>query len=241
MVIYLYHILWYHNYMITIIHGEHIVKSRDALVNLITSYKQKGYEIQRLNAKNIELGALESALISQDLFGSDRVLVIEGLHSTPRSTKKNQLIDAVAQSQIDVVLWEQRELTKTMLKAFLNATTQYFKLTSDTFNWLDSLNGSGTNRELSVKLFHQALKQEDAFFLLIMMARQVRLLIQSIDGGVIKGPPFVVSKLKKQASSFSLQQLVTIHSALLEIDYAQKTSSKPLTLEQELDLLQLNM
>jgi DNA polymerase III delta subunit len=227
--------------MITIIYGEHTVKSRDKLVEVINNYKQQNFQITRLAAKNLELGELESTLISQDLFGTNQVVIIEGLHSLLRSTKKNQLIAMVAQSAIDVVLWEQRELTKTMLKEFPSATTHYFKLSSDTFNWLDSLSGNKKSGEHSVRLFHQALKQEDGFFLLIMMARQIRLLIQAIDGGVIKGPPFVISKLKKQASAFSIAQLLTIHTKLLEIDFNQKTSSKSLTLEQELDLLQLNM
>lgn len=227
--------------MLTIIHGEQIVASRTKLVELLEEIKRTNKQIFRLDAKHLDRSQLESALGAQDLFGEERVVVIEGLHSLPRSAKKTELLDMVATAQVSTILWEQRELTKTMLKPFANAQVYYFKLSKSTFAWLDSLQGDGKQREKSVKMFHESLTQEDEYFLLLMFIRQIRLLIQAKDGGVIKAAPFVVSKLMKQASTFSLAKLLSIHSKLLEIDLKQKTSTNALSLEQELDLLLLDM
>jgi DNA polymerase III delta subunit len=227
--------------MITILYGEHTVASRQKLIELIDLHKKQGELIERLEAKRIDPANLEMALAAQDLFGAGRVVVIEGLHSLPKSTKKNELVKQVAASTIPVILWESRDLTPTMIKQFPKAEVLQFKLTKSTFVWLDSLSGDGTHREQAVKIFHQALAEEDAQFLFIMLARQVRLLIQAKDGGVIKGPPFMISKLKKQAGSFAMEKLLTLHSKLLSIDLGFKTSSNNLTLAQELDLLLLTM
>jgi DNA polymerase III delta subunit len=74
-----------------------------------------------------------------------------------------------------------------------------------------------------------------------MLARQIRLLIQAKDGGAIAGPPFMVTKLKQQASGFSLAQLLTLHNQLVEIDYGIKTSTDAMTVRQQLDLLLLRL
>jgi DNA polymerase III delta subunit len=227
--------------MITILYGEQTIASRNKLVELVQEHKNAGREVERLEAKRIDRATLETALTSQDLFGSERVIVIEGLHSLPTSTKKNELIAYIAKSDATVILWEQRDLTPTMLKQFPGSAAVQFKLTKSTFAWLDSLGGDGKQRDRAVQLFHQALHEEDVQFLFIMLIRQIRLLIQAKDNGVIKGPPFMISKLKKQTSSFNLDQLLQTHRQLLEIDLKQKTSSNSLTLIQELDLLQLSM
>lgn len=227
--------------MITILHGEHTAASRQKLVELIEQHKKQAVLVERLEAKRLDGATLEMTLAAQDLFGAGRVVVIEGLHSLPRSTKKNELLDQVAASTIPVILWEQRDLTPTMIKQFPGAQVQHFKLTKSTFAWLDSLSGDGSHREQAVKIFHQALAEEDAQFLFIMLARQIRLLIQAKDGGAIKGPPFMISKLKKQVSSFTIEKLLVIHSKLLAIDLGLKTSSNALTLTQDLDLLLLTM
>lgn len=231
-----------------IIHGDHTAASRIKLVEIIDSVKKAGIKIQRLEAKSLTLAQLENALQSHDLFGSNRTVVIEGLHSLPKSAQKNALITMVTKSPVDIILWEQRELTKTMLKPFSKAEVHVFKVAKTIFSWLDSLTGDHHdggagkgNNERSVKLFHQALQQEDVVFLFIMLARQVRLLIQVKDGGQIAGPPFMISKLKKQANTFSLDQLLVIHRKILELDVGMKTSSNTLTLVQELDLLHLGL
>lgn len=227
--------------MLIILHGENIIDSRNKLVELINDAKNKNKSIERLDAKKINPGILESKLIKQDLFGTEITIIIEELHSLPRSKQKNILVELIAKSEVNVILWEKRKLTATMLKKFPQAKTIEFKLSNSLFNWLDSLSGNKKNKKQQITTLHQALKDEDPYLCLIMLARQTRMLIQVKESGTMAGSPWMVQKIKKQSQLFSLQQLLNIHRQLLNIDLHQKTSTNALNLDQELDLLLLNM
>ena len=227
--------------MLIILHGENIIDSRNKLVELINDAKNKNKSIERLDAKKINPGILESKLVKQDLFGTEITIIIEELHSLPRSKQKKLLVELIAKSEVSVILWEKRKLTATMLKKFPQAKTIEFKLSNSLFNWLDSLSGNKKNRKQQITTLHQALKDEDPYLCLIMLARQTRMLIQVKESGTMAGSPWMVQKIKKQSQLFSLQQLLNIHRQLLNIDLHQKTSTNALNLDQELDLLLLNM
>lgn len=225
--------------MLTIFHGEQIIKSRLALVAAMAEARQQDVRIERVAAKELTGAALEQLLGNQSLYGEDRLVIIDELHSLPKSKKKDGLIDLVANSQVAVILWEKRTLTKTMLKKFSGAKEYFFKASHQLFPWLDSLGAKDQTNQLKTL---QILKQEEGSgFVFAMLARQIRLLIATKDDGRVKGAPFVVSKLRQQARRFELNQLLMAHHRLLEIDYQQKTSSRPFNLDQELDLWLLSL
>ncbi len=227
--------------MLTILHGENIVDSRHKLLELITTAKNNHKSIERLDAKKINPVILESKLVKQDLFGTKITVVIEELHSLPRSKQKTLLIELIARSEIDVILWEKRKLTAAMIKKFPQARNIEFKLSNALFGWLDSLSGHKNNTKQQLVTFHQALKTEDPHLCLIMLARQIRMLIEVKDSGSMAGAPWMIQKIKRQSQTFSLPQLLEIHHQLLKIDLRQKTSTNAISLDQELDLLLLNM
>jgi DNA polymerase III delta subunit len=223
-----------------ILHGENIVKSRDRLVDLLRVQKAAGKEIVQLMAAKLTPADLESALQKTSLFGTEQLVVIEELHSLPRSKRKDQLIEIVSSANVDVILWEKRELTKPMLKKFPKANVEFFKLTNHLFAWLDALNPK-TAKTQQLKLLKQAQTTNGEHMCFVMFIRQIRLLIQIKDGSTPAGPPFMISKLKNQARDFTLEQLMKIHDSLFLIDQAAKTSGSFLSLGQELDLLVLNL
>ncbi|MBU0578832.1 hypothetical protein KKE34_03535 [Patescibacteria group bacterium] len=227
--------------MMTILHGENITASRNKLVELITLAKNKNKTIERLDAKKINLGILESKLVKQDLFGTEILVVIENLHSLPRSKNKTALIELASKSQVNLILWEKRQLTATMLKKFPKVEIFEFKLSNTLFAWLDTIRGDGKNIKKQLLTFHKTLATEDPHLCFVMLLRQIRMLIQVKDGGEISGPPWIKNKLKKQGETFDLNQLLNIHAQLLTIDLKQKTSSNSLELDQELDLLIMSM
>lgn len=227
--------------MITILHGENLVASREKLVELLESAKEKNFTIDRFDAKNLSRAELETKLVKQDLFGSKRLVVVEGLHSLPRSKQKKQLLELIQAAEIELILWEKRDLTKTMLKKFPQAEIHHFKLSNALFNWLDSLRGDGRQLQDQLKKLHLALEREDAYLCFIMLARQLRLLIQLKEGNRPPGAPWMINKLEKQAETFTLSQLLKLHQELIKIDQAHKTSASQLTLAQELDLLLINL
>ncbi|MBD3250643.1 MAG: hypothetical protein GF381_03690 [Candidatus Pacebacteria bacterium] len=214
--------------MITILHGDNIVKSRQKLVELIDQAKDRGVVVNRLEAGKTDRPELESKLTKTSLFGTDRIVVLEELHSLRSTNKKKELIELILQAELDLILWESRSLTKTMLKKFPRAKSQEFGLTNQLFNWLDSLAPTKYTKPSQLQLLNEVIKTDDEYMCLAMLARQIRLLIQAKDGGQIKGPPFVISKIKKQARPFSLGQLLELHRQLVEFDLRLKTSTNQL-------------
>lgn len=229
-----------------VLHGDNSVQSRHTLGQLLAEARQANKVVVRLEAKKLTLADLQETLRSESLFGDEKLVVVEELHSLPTSNRKKELIEAVAESaqnqgSTTVIVWEKRPLTATMLKKLGSSDVQEFKLSKSLFAWLDSLNGHKRNLSAQLKLFHDAIAQEGEYLCFLMLARQTRMLLSAADGGEIKGPPFMIGKLTKQAQSFTLDQLWRLHQQLLEIDYRQKTSASPLDLTQELDLLLVNL
>ncbi len=228
-----------------ILHGDNTIQSRERLVELITQAKNDGKTITRLPAKQLSEAELELALGANSLFGEERLIVIEELHSLPTSARKKQLIAILSTASEDpgtpaCVLWEKRSLTKTMLKAFPNTQVKEYKMSKVLFRWLDSLSGQGEKKK-QLELLHQAVKQDGEFFVFTMLCRQIRMLIQAADGHPLKGAPFMISKLKKQSSTFTLAQLLRLHKHAYDLDLNLKTSGSPLTLAQQLDLFVLKL
>lgn len=234
-----------------IFHGEQVVQSRQQLLKAVDVAKQEGSEVVFLAAKDLNQAVLEQSLGMQSLFGAPRLVVIEELHSLPRSKKKDLLLDLVATaasdsaqsdfSQLEIFLWEKRDLTATMLKKFPLAKTSHFKVGKHIFGLVEKLSPNQAAKPKLVASLHQAIDGESDFFVFTMIIRQIRMLIDVKDGGKPAGPPFMVSKLKGQAEQFSLPQLLKLHSQLTTIDLKMKQSASQLSLTQELDLFIMNM
>jgi hypothetical protein len=229
-----------------ILHGENIVASRAQLMTLLDQAHAQQREVIRVESKRLDPATLQEVLGSSGLFGQPKTIIIEELHSLPKSQKKETLLNAIAQfatqlsaenDSVELILWEKRQLTPTMLKRFGKAQHTEYKMSSAVFKWLESLSPQSETKAQQLKLLHQALAKDDPFLCFALLIRQVRMLIQAKDGGTLKGAPFMIAKLKKQASLFELDQLLKLHAQLLEIDLAEKTSQTLFSLEQKLDLL----
>ncbi len=224
-----------------IIHGENTIQSRQKLVDVINQAKDKNILIERLSAKSLTLPGFESKLQKTDLFGHSRLLIVEGLHSLPRSKKKNSMIQLLANSDMSICLWEKRKLTPTMVKKFKNATVHHYKIANSLFNWLDSFSPNSATIAKQLKLFKLANTDNDQYLCFIMLARQIRMLIQAKSGGKIGGPYFVVQKIKRQAANFSQQQLLKTHQALFQIDQQIKSSTNYLSIQHSIEQVLLNL
>lgn len=216
-------------------HGEHTVTSRQALVKTLDKLRET-HEIFRVEAGTLTRAKLEDLLGTQSLFGSKQALVIEGLHSLPHSKKRNELISLLAESSYEpLLLWEQKKLTKTQVKKLAPTKEEYFPLSKALFAWLESI---GTNMPTTKQraLLLQALDQDDEYFCMIMLARQIRLLLLIKSGGKIPGPGFMQNKLISQAKFWSIDQLKKLHTTILEHDVAFKTGKSKISWKVILDL-----
>jgi len=224
-----------------LLYGENTVASRDELTKLLTASKAEGHEVIRLEAKKLTQAELETVLGETDLFGTNKTIVIEGLHSLPKSKKKNELIALLTQpSDHSIILWEKRSLTKAMLNQFPSARATEFKMSNLLFNWLDAF-GATDQKNSALQNLHKAFKKDGEYLCFIMLIRQIRLLLLAKTGGTIKGPPFMVTKYSSQARRFSTEQLLALHTHLTELDEKTKVSQTTLTLQSQLDLLTLGV
>jgi len=228
--------------MLTIIHGESQVASRTKLVELINEAKKQNKEIYTLIADKLDRAKLETAFLGDSLFGQEKILVLEGLYSLPKSKKKDELINLISVASIDLILWEKKSLTKTDLKKLPSNLRDFeFKVSAKLWNFLDQLSPNPKAKNDLLRLCHQSVAGESAEFVFLMLARQLRLLIQVKDGAPLKIAPFMQGKLQKQAQTFSRDKLLELHHKLYQIDQKLKQSASLLNLEAELDLFLLSM
>jgi hypothetical protein len=226
--------------MITILHGEHLVQSRDSLTKLLDAARSSGRQVTHLEGKKIDNATLQNALRSQSLFAEPRTLVIEELHSLPKSKKKDELISILVeegtQSELEVILWEKKQLGVTELKKFPTAKVQVFTPTRAMFAWLNAVSGQQTdsNRAKMISLLRSALDSDGEQFCFAMLVRQIRLLMETKEAGPGNAAQ---PRMTSQARSFSWPQLFWLHKQLFLIDQAQKNSSTTFRLSSQLELL----
>jgi DNA polymerase III delta subunit len=244
-----------------LIHGDNIFKSREMLGGVLDQLHSKQIVTTRLEAKELTLDQLENSLFSSSLFAQPEAVLIENLHSLPTSNRKKSLLaycvdflkKQIFESSSDqnpselplkqLIFWEKRLLTKTMLKPFVDANSHIFefKISKLLFKWLESLSPEKQKKTTQLASFQQVLSQENEFVVFNMLVRQVRLLLELKTGGAPKVAPFLLPKLRRQANYFSLQKLLETHQNLVQIDKNIKTSNSNLSLTQQLDLLLLRL
>lgn len=198
-----------------------------------------GTRVVRLEADtSLQPAVLEQEAGSMDMFGSDKVIVIERLHSLLKSKRKDELIEMVARfsRSASLILWESKKLTPTQLKKFPDAQVKLFTLSPVIFQWVESIH---TPPAQKLKLLQEALKQDGAEFCFSMLARQIRQLLLVKTGAAMKDAPWTLKKLQTQARAFTVEQLITLHEKLTQIDCMQKTGRAKLTLDQELEQMMI--
>ncbi len=226
--------------MLTILHGDDEIAIHKELSRQIADANARGVQVVRVDAKGLTLPILESMLGTQELFATEKVLIIDRLHGLLKSKAKDELIQLTADrlqttdEMMSVILVENKVLTATMLKKFPSANAKVFKLPMLLFSFVDSLGMQPPARLITS--FHQVIQTQDAEFVFAMLMRQVRMLVAYISDGSYSGAPFGRAKIATQSSKFSLERILALHSQLLAIDIGQKTSRSALSLTQEIDL-----
>jgi DNA polymerase III delta subunit len=223
--------------MIYFLHGENIVKSRQFLTEIIEKSREKEREIESLNGSQLTIEQVRAALGSDSLFGKGKLVIIENLYSSPKSKRKEALIDFIKKSDFenDLILWERKEIRRKMSVKF---KIEIFKLSTAVFKFLESLKPD--NQTESLRLLSEVKKKESGEMIFYLLIRQVRFLLLTKDLGE-KGLKELQSWQKRrflsQTKYFTFGQLKKLYQRLQEIDYQQKTSRTPFSLTSELDLL----
>ncbi len=222
----------------TILHGDNTVASRKQLQALIARAKTET-QVVAMQAKDLSLSVLESLLSTQELFSQKKTVVIEGFLSLPKSKGKSQMAVLLNASFYDVILWEGKEIKITDLKMFPSAKVYVFKVEKKVFQFTESVYPGNAIR--AMVLLTECEKNGDVDMCFAMLSRQVRMLIKARDGVFSGIPPFAQGRIKKQASLFAMDTLVSVYDKLTHIDEENKTSASPLSLKNKLDLLLLKI
>lgn len=223
-----------------ILHGDNQVESRKRLSFLISQARKRGLEIARVDGKTATKEDLTLLSRSQSLLAEEMLVVSENFFSGNK--KAIEIADKLAVNNGTVfVFWEEKLLSPAILKKLpKDFEIEGFKIPNSVFKFLDSILPKNTKAMLH--FYHQALKQSNPEFLLIMLARQLRLLIWTEgDPETLKLLEWQKSRLRNQAEKFNLDQLVKLHGKLLEFDRLNKRSGLPENLEASLELLLISI
>jgi len=219
-----------------IIHGEDVVAGRNHLNDLIEKAKTSAVGVSRFEARLTNLTQLTQVLEGLTLFGQQPLIVIENLHSLQKSKNKDQLVEFLSKyTDRDIILYENKYLTQTMLKPFAKATIHEHKPAALIFTFLDSLKPGSTT---SLNFLNQLENSnQPAELIFAMLVRQVRLLIQALEPSSLKAAPWQKTRFTSQAKAFGERGLLKLHSDLYHIDKQLKTGQNPLDLSTKLTSL----
>ena len=233
--------------MLIILHGDDTATSRKYFLE----QKHAKSDGISLDGEKITITDLTQALEGGELFADTKDVFIENLLSKrKKSAERDALIELIQQqaTEHNILLWEGRELERSVSSSFKTATFKLYKLPQTLFAFLESLRPD--NGKMAIPLFHKTLATQEAEMIFFMMVRQIRLLLALTpiprsssspfikEGGEDSAPtsigdideikriaPWQQGKLQKQASLFGEERLKQIYKNLFAIEVAQKTGT----------------
>lgn len=209
-----------------IIHGDNQISSRSHFLSLKEKAAKNHSQIVDLQSESITLNDLVSVSSSVSLLGDTNVIFIDGLFSKRPSNEKKSIIAYLeAHPEAPIFTWDDKDVS-TQLKNFSPNLITKFDLPKYVFQFIDTF---------SLNLFDKSLSSSEPEMILGLLAKRLNelLIVKSVPNHY---PSWLSTKLKSQAQKFSETQLLELNSSLLEIDYAQKTSTSPLDLASSLRL-----
>ncbi len=229
--------------MLYLIHGDQSEAARKKLTELKGA--AAGKEVREVNGKKLDGPVLTQALESSSMFGGDVLVAVEGFLTHAKKREKSFATNLTkfitAAQSIDVILYEEKEIDKaTIPKLGSTAKVFLFKTPVVLFQFLDSLRPS--HAKYTIPLFQKVVATEPAEIVFVMILRRVRQLIQVKDNVTPdKMQSWQMGRLTTQAKTFTMDELVAMHKALLQIDIAIKTGSSAFTLAQHIQQLLISL
>lgn len=229
--------------MIIIIHGDDTVSSRKYFLD----QKRDITDPLTFDGEKVTITDLVQIFEGGSLFSDEKVVFIEELFKRKAGKDLSEIISYLNTAKFgNVFIWEGKTLGKSALSLFPKATHKTFTLPQSLFQFLDRMQPE--NKEDLVRLFRQTLKSADSELVFYMLVRQFRLLLAVFDrveknsiDELSRLAPWQKSKLQRQAGFFSLEKLKNLYQKLYTIDFAQKTSSSPLSLTKQIDFFLLDL
>ncbi len=227
--------------MITILHGEDIVSSRNELIAIKARF-DSSYEVASLNEITAQEERVTQILQSNSLFAQKKALIIENLHEVKDKKVFTKLLNLITanETSADIILWFNKLLTKIQLGKFTKKTgIKEFSLPKNLFKFLDNI--VPKNSRLMFSQLSDIRKNQSDEFIFLMIVRQIRLLLLAKDNKLEGMPTWMKMKLERQAHNFTINVLKEIYQELFMIDVKIKTGQNTLPIGAQLDLLLLKI
>lgn len=187
------------------------------------TWKHHTREVISFDGRSLDLSKLIPTLESQSLFDQEKAVVIDRLHKNKSPKNLKAIIDYLGVIPLpqatSIVLWEDQLLTPAKVKKFGSWKTEAFKTSKSTFVFLDSLSPSFTHWQL----YTQAVASDTIDYVFACLCNQVRSLLVASDNPAKVMPPWKQKQLVRQAQSIGLEQLLSLHAKLLELDMKRKS------------------
>ncbi|MBI1919327.1 hypothetical protein HYS29_01960, partial [Candidatus Microgenomates bacterium] len=155
--------------MITIIHGEDIIRSRQALIDF-----KKNKITKEFQAKNLTLEQLRQEIEGTSLFGEQNLIIIENLLKIGGKSLLDYL-QTNATGLNNIILWEDGDIGKKSLQIFPKATVLYNPLKKAIWQLLDSIKPN--TGKFSIKLLRETIKTSEPELVFYMLTRHFRLML----------------------------------------------------------------
>lgn len=214
--------------MITLIHGADGLSSFTALKKILDHYDE--LSITRLAGSDLNLNSIREA-VETPSFTGPRLIMIEDLASSRSQALISDLkkyFQTVVEAQ-EVVIYERKLLPPESPILKLADKVQTFPGIRglSVFDWTDNVGGRKIGEAVTGydSLVHSG---EEPEYLLLMLARQFRMLILLSHGEQPKVPDFVLRKLQYQLKVWKPKELTKVYMALLDLDVRNKTGEMPL-------------
>lgn len=215
-----------------IIHGEDSLKSYPRLTSIVDQRRQDGFDVSIHEAGDLDITDLRQFLNSTGLFSTKRCLVLKNLFSGKKSKTKDKIIDLLKKdTSVEIILWEDKNVSSTYLKHFSEAKVETFPINPVIFKFLDSLR-PGNTKNIMISWKSLIVDGTEPEFVFAMIVRQIKLLIQIKTGPkYLKLAPYPTRLISQQSQYFSIDKLLDLYQNLFQIDIKIKTGSSVSSLE----------
>lgn len=225
--------------MITFIHGDDIVASRNYLVDV-----KKNKKAETFFAESQDPHELLQLIQGNNLFDDKKTLVIENIFSK-KSLDNLKILESKVKlfKLLDIYIWESKELSKTQLSSLGASNNKLFKIPQKIFQFVDSLS---PNNSRNITHFHEALEGAEAEFIFFMLIRQFRLLLNLTDekyqiDEAKRLAPWQKSKLQNQSNKFGVIGIKKAYKKLYEIESKVKVGTLNMPISHAIDIFLLDL
>ena len=202
-----------------LLHGDDNVKSYERLKKFIDTAKNRSWEVVNIDdsTRNIK-----DDLQDTSLFGAERFFI---LRNTKKITKDvSEWLDQNSEKLMgNLIVYCDNKASATLIKSLpKNTSIEVFALPVLIWNFLDSIKKG--NSAFVIQTFHKIIENEAPERIFTMIVKLFRdLYWVKTERNSMQYPEWRISKLKKQADSFTVKEIKDAISTMSDIDVDLKT------------------